>query len=309
METRPLGNTGLQVSVLGYGGAPLGGIFGDNDEAEGIATAHAVFDSGINYVDVAPYYGVTRAETVLGKALRTISRDKYILSTKVGRYDSNVFDFSATRVVQSVEESLKRLNIDYIDLILCHDIEFVGINQIIEETLPALFKVRDQGKVRFVGFSGLPLAIYPRVIDKVAVDAIITYCHYSLNDSSLTNLTPYLKARQVGIINASPLGMGLLTNNPPQAWHPAGEDIKAACQRAAKLCRERGEDLATLGLKFSLTNPDVSSTLSGISSRQQLAQNLACVDQPPDPDLLKEVLAILEPVHNKTWLSGKPENN
>lgn len=309
METRPLGQTGLELSVLGLGAAPLGGVFGELDEADGIATVHAAFDAGINYVDVSPYYGVLKAEIVLGKALKTVPRDRFILSTKVGRYGDRDFDFSAERVTRSVDESLQRLNVDYIDLILCHDIEFVDINQVVEEAIPALYKVRDTGKVRFVGFSGLPLAIYQKVLDRMDVDAIITYCHYSLNDTSLTETISYLQAKQVGIINASPLGMGLLTNHLPPAWHPADEAMKAACARAAKLCRERGTDIAALGLQFSLANNDVTSTLSGIANRQQLAQNLACVGVPPDPELLRDVLAILKPIHNKTWSNGRPENN
>jgi L-galactose dehydrogenase len=309
MEYRPLGKTGLQVSVLGYGAAPLGGVFGEVSEAEGIGTVHAALDAGINYVDVAPFYGVLKAETLLGKALKTVPRDRYILSTKVGRYDSDVFDFSAERVTRSVDESLQRLNVEHIDLILCHDIEFVDINQVVNEAIPALRKVQATGKVRFVGFSGLPLAIYPKVMDHVDVDAIITYCHYALNDDTLNSLTPYLQAKQVGIINASPLGMGLLTDNSPPVWHPAGEEIKAACARAATLCRERGANIATLGLQYALANPNFSSTLSGIGNRRQLEENLACVGHPPDPELLKDVLAILQPIHNRTWLNGRPENN
>lgn len=295
--------------MLGLGAAPLGGVFGELDEADGIATVHAAFDAGINYVDVSPYYGVLKAETVLGKALKTLSRDRFILSTKVGRYNDNKFDFSAERVTRSVDESLQRLNVDYIDLILCHDIEFVDINQVVEEALPALLKVRDGGKVQFVGFSGLPLAIYQKVLDRINVDAIITYCHYALNDQSLTDMLPYLQAKQVGIINASPLGMGLLTNRPPPAWHPANAEIKAACAAAATLCRERGTDIAALGLQFALSNNAFASTLSGIANRQQLAQNLACVGVEPDPDLLRDVLALLEPIHNQTWPNGRPENN
>ena len=309
METRPLGKTGLELSVLGLGAAPLGGVFGELDEADGIATVHAAFDAGINYVDVSPYYGVLKAEIVLGKALKTVQRDRYILSTKVGRYGDRDFDFSAERVTRSVDESLQRLNVDHIDLILCHDIEFVNINQVVEEAIPALYKARDTGKVRFVGFSGLPLAIYPKVLDRVDVDAIITYCHYSLNDTTLEATIPYLQAKNVGIINASPLGMGLLTNHPPPAWHPADAELRAACAHAAALCRERGADIATLGLQFSLSNNKVASTLSGIANRQQLAQNLACVGVAPDPDLLRDVLAILEPIHNKTWPNGRLENN
>ena len=329
MEYRALGQTGLKVSVLSYGAAPLGGVFGELDEADGIATVHAAFDAGINYVDVSPYYGVTRAETVLGKALKTVPRDRFILSTKVGRYDSAVFDFSAERITRSIEESLTRLNVEHIDLILCHDIEYVDIQQVIDEAIPTLYKLRDQGKVRFVGFSGLPLAIYPRVLDQLpyrvsnsarnqnyprvldqaGVDAVITYCHYALNDTSLSDIMPYLQEKQVGIINASPLGMGLLTNQPPPAWHPASAEMKAACARAAALCRESGSDIVTLGMQFALANPDVATTLSGIASRQQLEQNLACVGQPPDPDLLRDVLALLQPIHNQTWPSGRPENN
>ena len=309
MEYRPLGQTGLQVSVLGYGAAPLGGVFGDISEAEGIGTVHAAFDAGINYVDVSPYYGVLKAEILLGKALKTVPRDRYILSTKVGRYDSDVFDFSAERVTRSVDESLQRLNVEHIDLILCHDIEFVDIHQVINEAIPALRKVQETGKVRFVGFSGLPLAIYPKVMEQVDVDAIITYCHYALNDDSLNGLTPYLREKGVGVINASPLGMGLLTDNGPPAWHPASEELKAACARAARLCREWGTNIAALGLQYALANPNVASTLSGIGNRRQLEENLACVGRSPDPQLLQDVLAILQPVHNQTWQNGKPENN
>ena len=309
METRPLGQTGLELSVLGLGAAPLGGVFGELDEADGIATVHAAFDAGINYVDVSPYYGLLKAETVLGKALKTVQRDRFILSTKVGRYGDSDFDFSAERVTRSVDESLQRLNVDHIDLVLCHDIEFVDVNQVVEEAIPALYKVRDSGKVRFVGFSGLPLAIYPKVLDRVGADAIITYCHYSLNDVTLEDTIPYLQSKNVGIINASPLGMGLLTNHPPPVWHPASAEIKAACARAAKLCQEHRTDIAALGLQFSLSNNNVTSTLSGIANRQQLAQNLACVGISPDPELLRDVLAILEPIHNQTWLNGRPENN
>src|SRR5437763_17112478 len=106
MEYRPLGNTGLQVSALGYGASPLGSVFRPIDEAEGIRTVHLALDLGINFIDVSPYYGLTKAETVLGKALATVPRDRFTLATKVGRYGENDFDFSAARVMASVDESL-----------------------------------------------------------------------------------------------------------------------------------------------------------------------------------------------------------
>ncbi|HEX2619548.1 MAG TPA: aldo/keto reductase, partial [Phototrophicaceae bacterium] len=211
MEYRPLGKTDLNVSVLGFGASPLGGAFGAIDETEGIRSVHRALDLGINFIDVSPYYGVTRAEHVLGQALKTIPRDKYVLATKVGRYNTDAFDFSASRVTTSIDESLTRLNVDMIDLIQCHDIEFGSIDQIIHETIPALRRAQQSGKVRYVGISGLPLKIFQMVLSRTEVDTVLSYCHYTLNDTSLANLIPWLKTRQVGVINASPLGMGLLT--------------------------------------------------------------------------------------------------
>ncbi len=211
MKYRILGKTGLNVSVLGYGASPLGSVFRDIDEADGFRCAHTALDMGINLIDVSPYYGITKAETVLGKALKTLPRDTYYLATKVGRYQEDSFDFSAKRVTASIDESLARLNVDYVDLIQCHDIEFGDPDQVVNETIPTLRKLQAQGKARFVGISGLPLTIFPYVIDRVEVDMILSYCHYSLNDDALAGLLPYLKQKQVGVINASPLSMGLLS--------------------------------------------------------------------------------------------------
>src|SRR4051812_27551035 len=106
MQTRPLGETGLNVSMLGFGASPLGGVFGEVEDAEGVRAVHAAIDLGINLFDVAPYYGLTRAETALGNGLRGIPRDKFVLATKVGRYGPAEFDFTAERVLRSIDESL-----------------------------------------------------------------------------------------------------------------------------------------------------------------------------------------------------------
>ncbi|NQU42326.1 aldo/keto reductase, partial [bacterium] len=180
MEYRTLGKTGMKVSILGFGGSSLGGAFRNIDESAGIRTVHRALDMGINLIDTSPFYGLTKAETVLGKALKEIDRDRYFLATKVGRYGEHVedCDFSAERVTRSVDESLKRLNVNYIDLIQVHDMEFGDVDQIIQETIPALRKVQEQGKVRFVGITCLPLKLFPYVIDRVEVDTIQSYCHY-----------------------------------------------------------------------------------------------------------------------------------
>lgn len=309
MIYRPLGCTGLQVSALSYGASPLGSVFRPIDETEGIRTVHTAIDLGINFIDVSPYYGLTRAETVLGKALATIPRERYYLATKVGRYGEHEFDFSARKVTASVEESLRRLQVDSIDLIQCHDIEFGSLEQVIQETLPALRRLREQGKVRFIGITGYPLKIFPAVLDQADVDTILSYCHYGLNDTSLETLIPYLQEKAVGIINASPLAMGLLTGREAPAWHPAPEPLKRACARAAEHCRSKGVDIAQLALQFAVSNSSIATTLAGTASPENLRKNVAWCEQPPDPQLLAEVQAILEPVRNMTWPSGRPENN
>lgn len=309
MEYRDLGRTGLKVSALSFGASSLGSVFRDIDETEGICTVHTAIDLGINFVDVSPYYGLTRAETVLGKALNGIPRDAYYLATKLGRYGDAEFDFSASRVVTSVNDSLTRLNVEYVDLIQCHDIEFGSLDQIVNETIPAMRRLQEQGKVRFIGITGLPLKIFRYVLDRTKVDTILSYCHYALNDTSLEKLIPYLQERGIGIINASPLGMGLLTNRGTPAWHPAPDEIKETCARAAAYCRSKGIDIAQLAIQFTLTNPDISTTLVGTASPEHLKQNVEWIQTPIDHELLAKVQAILAPIHNRTWPSGRPENN
>ena len=309
MEYCDLGKTGLKVSVLGYGASSLGSIFRSIDESEGIRTVHTAIDLGINFIDVAPFYGLTKAETILGKALKEIPRNAYYLATKVGRYGDAEFDFSASRVVTSVDESLARLNIDQIDLVQCHDIEFGSLDQVVNETIPAMRKLQEQGKVRFIGITGLPLRIFRYVLDRTEVDTVLSYCHHTLCDTSLEDLIPYVEEKLVGIINASPLGMGLLTERGTPAWHPAPDEIKETCARAAAYCRSKGVDIAQLAIQFALANPDLATTLVGTANPENLKKNVRWLETPIDHELLAEVQAILSPIRNKTWPSGRPENN
>jgi L-galactose dehydrogenase len=308
MEYRQLGQTGLKISALGFGASPLGDVFGNIDESEGIRAVHTAIDLGINFIDVSPYYGLTKAESVLGRALRQIPRDVYYLATKVGRYGDRDFDFSAARVIASVDESLKRLHIDYIDLIQCHDIEFGSLDQIINETIPALRDLQQIGKVRYVGISGLPLPILHYIAKNSEIDSVLSYCHYTLSDTSLLKLIPYLKERQIGVINASPLGMGLLTENETPAWHPASAAIKAACAQAASYCRARGANIAQLALQFSVSQPDIATTLVGIANPQQIITNVQWLCETIDQELLAEVQNILAPIRDMTWPSGRQHN-
>lgn len=305
MRYRTLGKTGLQVSALGFGASPLGGVFGEFVEEDGIRAVHAALDAGINLFDTAPFYGLTRSETVLGRALCSVPRDRYILATKVGRYGPTDFDFSADRVIRSCEESLRRLQVETIDILQCHDIEFGSVDQILTETLPALRRLQEQGKARFIGITGLPLDIYPAVLARAELDLILSYCHYTLFDTSLTALFPLFEQTGVGVINASPFAMGLLTPQGAPAWHPAAPEVKQACAHATALCEARGADIAQLALSFTLANERLDTTLVGMASESEVQRNIAWSDQPPDPDLLTEVQSLLAPIHNRTWSTGK----
>ena len=304
-----LGKTGLAVSALSFGASSLGSEFRQIDEQEGIRTVHRALDLGINFLDVAPYYGRTKAETVLGKALRGVPRDRYYLETKVGRYDRDTFDFTRERIRASIDESLARLGAEYVDVVQCHDVEFADLNQIVDEALPTLRELQRQGKVRYLGVSGLPLKVFRTVLERTDLDAILSYCHYSLNDTALVELIPYLQGKGVGIVNASPLSMRLLSDVGPPDWHPAPEEVKQRCSAAAAFCRQQGTSIAQLAVQFSLANPDIATTLIGTASPAHIEESVRWAETPLDPALLAEVLGILTPAHNVTWPSGRPENN
>ena len=293
------------MPTLGFGAATLGGAYGPTTQAVADATVRAALDAGIDFFDTSPWYG--NSEEVLGRALAGVPRESYTLETKLGRYPDGTFDFSPERVVQSVDESLRRLKTDHLDIALCHDIEFVRLGPVIHETLPALRALQVAGKVRYVGVSGLPLAIFPKVLAETDLDVILSYCHVSLNDDSLQALIPLLNERGVGVVGASPLAMGLLTDAGPPAWHPAPPALKVAARRAAALCRERGTSLPALALSYALKQPGLDTLLVGISTPEQVAQN-AAAEARIDEELLGNVREIFAPVRSLTWPSGLAEN-
>jgi L-galactose dehydrogenase len=307
MKYRMLGNTGQEVSVLSFGASSLGSVFREINKEEGIRTVHTAVDMGINLIDVSPYYGLTKAETVLGEAIQEIPRDKFILSTKAGRYGADEFDFSKERIMRSVEESLQRLRTDYLDILLLHDIEFGSFEEVMEEGIPALQQLKEQGKIRFMGVSGLPLIIFEKALDNADLDVILSYCHYSLNDTSLLNLLPLLEQRKTGLINASPLSMGLLSTRGVPEWHPADAEIREACKRASEYCTQKGQDISKLAIQYSVANEKIPTTLVSTASTENIKRNIQWTDEPMDMKLLQEVLDILAPIHNKTWPSGRAE--
>lgn len=308
MQNRPLGQTGLEVSILGFGGAPLGDEYGNVSESEGAAAVHAAIDHGVNFIDVAPYYGRTLAEERLGRALEG-RRGEVVLATKCCRYDRRGFDFSAARVHSDIDACLTRLRTDYLDLFQVHDVEFGDRSQILEETLPAMREVQASGKARFIGITGLPVHMLRDLASEFPVDTVLSYCHYNLMIDDLASvLVPLASERGMGLINASPLHMGILSTGGEQAWHPAPDEVKAAGRRVADLCESRGTDIVTVALRYALDYEGVATTLCGMRTPDEVHHNLRILETENDPELLAEIDAIVAPVRNRTWHEGLPEN-
>ena len=309
MEYRQLGRTGLRVSVIGFGGSPLGNEFGDIGASDGERAVHAAIDEGIDLFDTSPYYGRTVSEARLGEAL-VGRRHRVVLSTKCGRYDKASFDFSAERVKASIDESLKRLRTDYVDLFFAHDIEFGDREQVIGETLPAMRELQKQGKCRFIGISGLPLRMLADVGQRGDLDVILSYCHYNLLARDLdTILTPVVQSRGIGLINASPLHMRLLSAAGPPKWHPAPDEVRWKAAIAIALIERYGMLPEQLAVRFCINHPYAASTLVGMSNPNEVHENVKALSLDIPPDLLQEIDDMTSSVHNLTWPSGRPENS
>ncbi len=310
MQTRTLGHTGLQLPVLSFGASSLGQEFRKVNLDEALQSVRVALDCGLNFIDTSPFYGRGMSEVLLGIALRSVPRDSYTLCTKIGRYDLHHFDFTAKRVAESVDVSLHRLGTDHLEIVLCHDIEFVDMRQIVDETIPALRRVQQQGKVRFVGFSGYPQKIFRFICDRTEVDCALSYNQYTLQNTRFADDTvPYLKAKGVGIMNAGPFSARLLTHAPLPAWLKEPETVKAAAREAAEHCAKKGVDIAKLALQFSIANPDISTTIAGSANPANIRNWAQWVSEPIDQELLAEVLEIFKPVKNIGHAEGLLENN
>lgn len=309
METRRLGNTGLSLPVVSFGASSLGQEFRQVDISEALRSVQVALESGMNFIDTSPFYGRGMSEVMLGVTLRDVPRDSYILGTKLGRYSGKHFDFSAKRVEESVDISLERMGVDHLDICLCHDIEFVERQQIVDETLPALRKEQAKGKVRFIGISGYPMNNFTFVLDQTELDVVLSYNHYTLQNTMFAELVPYLKEKGVGIMNAAPFSARLLTNAPLPPWHKATPIVRETCEKATKHCEAAGIDIAQLALQFSIANPDMTTCITGSANPKRIAQWAEWAAEPMDETLLTEVLGILKPIHNWFYIEGRPENN
>ena len=310
MEKRILGKTGLELPVLSFGASSLGAEFRSVQLDEIFESVRVALELGLNFIDTSPFYGRGMSEVLLGIALREVPRDQYILCSKLGRYDVGHFDFSAKRVVESVDVSLHRLGTDHLDIILCHDIEFVPLQQINDETLPALRRIQQSGKVRFVGISGYPMKIFDVISSRAELDCILSYNQYTLQNTRLADeLVPKLKAKNIGIMNGGPFAARLLTNATLPVWFRDPKNVQDAAKRAAEHCQKRGVDIAQLALQFSCANEDMATTIAGSANPNNIRKWVQWLESPVDTQLMSEVIEILAPVRNVGHLEGLAENN
>jgi len=315
MRYTELGQTGMKISHLSFGASSLGSVFRETNERESFEAVEAAIEGGINFIDVSPYYGHYKAETVLGKALKNIPRDKYYLSTKVGRYGKdgvNTWDYSAQRVTDSVYESMERLGIDHIDLINVHDIEFQaalpgGLQKVVDETLLALVALKEKGVVGHVGITDLQLQNLKWVVEhceKGTVESVLNFCHYTLNDDALADYLDFFEQQGIGIVNASPLSMGLLSERGVPDWHPAPKPLVEACQRAAAHCRAKGYPIERLAVQYSVSNKRIASTLFSSANPANVRRNIAWANEEPDWQLVEEVKQIIGDQQRVTWANS-----
>ena len=305
----------MRISRLCFGASSLGSVFHATREAESIEAVEAAVDGGINFIDVSPYYGHYKAETVLGKALLRIPRQKYYLSTKVGRYGkdgTNTWDYSARRAKESVYESMERMHVDFIDLINVHDIECQAalpgcLQKLVDETLPALHELKKEGVVGHVGITDLQLENLRWVIDhseEGTVESVLNFCHYCLNDDALEDYLDFFEEHGVGVINASPLGMGLLTSRGVPDWHPAPKPLVEACAKAAAYCAGKGYPIEKLAIQYSVGNPRIAGTLFSSANPVNVRTNIEWALEDPDPELVREVQDIIGDQRRVTWANS-----
>lgn len=285
LDYQPLGETGLLISRLSFGCAQLGcGVTIDEDTnepltnyGEAVKAVTEAVKGGINYIDTSPFYGAGKSEIVLGHALRDIPRAAYFVATKVGRRADCQFDFSASNVIQSVNQSLRKLHVDYIDVVQVHDVEFAESPDIIvNQTLPALEQLRQSGKIKYLGVTGYSLSALKEVIEKstVKLDLVLSYCRQTLFCRELEDYIPYFRSKNLGIINAAVHGMALLTPNPIPDWHPVNAEVRSACSRAIEWTKANGIDIARLALGDALSFSGVDTILVGNGNTQVLKANM-----------------------------------
>lgn len=302
-----IGRTGLEVTRIGMGSAPLGGLFEDVPEALALDTVRRALALGINFFDTAPLYGHGKSETYLGKALAGVERSSYVLATKVGRlliatdpsrlekreFDhpfpfEPVFDFSHDAVMRSFEESLKRLNISRIDILHIHDPDDY-YEQAIKGAYPALARLRREGVIRAIGAGMNQAEMLARFAREGEFDCFLLAGRYTLIDHrGLSELLPLCVKRGISIIIGGPYNSGVLaTGARPGAkfnYADAPEEILQKVRSVEGVCDRHNVPMKAAALQFPLAHPAVASVIPGARSVEELEENLRLASHPIPPE-------------------------
>jgi D-threo-aldose 1-dehydrogenase len=300
-----LGRTGLQVTRLGLGTAPLGGLYAEVSETEAHAVVAAAFNQGLRYFDTAPLYGHGLAERRTGEVLRSKPRGDFVLSTKVGRLlrpgapsaDGQfkgtppvvpVFDFSYDATLRSVEESLSRLGLDRIDMLLIHDPD-QHYDAARSGAYPALERMRSEGVVRAIGAGMNQVELLVRFARETDVDCLLVAGRYTLLDQdALTQLLPLCLARGVAVIAGGVFNSGILARpaaGAPYNYEPAADEIVERAQRIEAVCASFDVPVKAAALQFPLGHPAVACVLTGCRSVAELDENIGLFELELPPAL------------------------
>ena len=315
LEKNKIGNTGLKITKLGMGGAPLGSL----DEKTARNTLDQAYESGINYFDTAPLYGAGNSEKLYGNFLPTIDRDSFILSSKVGRlilpeteakkYISNdqitpaletnikassyknnvVFNFSRDGVLRSIEESLRRLKIDSIDIIFIHDPDD-NYEIALNETLPTLLELKNQGVIKAIGAGMNEWEMLLEFAKNGEFDCFLLAGRYTLLDySALDKLLPICLKKEISIIIGGPYNSGILASDLDKKstyfYEPSPSEIIIKAKKIKKICDEFNVPLKAAALQFGLNHPSVASTIPGPRNPEEIVENLEMLSFKIDPKL------------------------
>jgi D-threo-aldose 1-dehydrogenase len=292
MEYTKLGRTNLIVSRLGFGGAPIGGLYGRRvTEAQAVATVHRALEAGITFLDTAPLYGTGQSERFIGRALATSRGPRPIVATKVGRVPAH-FDYSYDMTMASVEASLARLGLDFLPLVYLHAVHLApSIQQVLSPrgALGALRRLQAQGVIGWVG-AGTPDPIIAEYIASGEIDvALVANCYDLLDRSAAATILPLAAERNVGVVIGGPYGTGILaTGAVPGAkyrYRDASPEILDRVRRYERVCREFGVSLRAAALRFCLRHPAVHAVIPGMASPHEVAEAVAAFDERVPDDL------------------------
>jgi len=283
------------------GCASFGNVYSELDFQTCLQLVRHALANHINHFDTSPFYG--KSQEILGKIISQLVREgfepaQFIISTKIGRYGENDFDFSYSKCLESVSKSLKVFDRKYLDIVFCHDIEFApNLDDIFQITLPTLHQLKLEGKIKKIGISGLPLSVLDYIITKsqIQIDVVLTYCSYTLNYSQLDNYIDKWKQKGCQIIHGGVTALGLLTKQGPPSWHPADEKTKNLCQQIAK----KYDNITEIAYNYVDNNSKIDHIMIGPSNLKEFYEYLTWQELKLDPTLVDKVKKLF--VDNYIW--------